>query len=162
MKYEAENYEVIFGSNLISKCRKVVEVRGQGINKQIIRFRVGEDGKILFNSSVNDEKGKTVVKVANSKIQHVQKGFKVDISPNAIKVWNESTGEIWLEFAELGPRKFKLNGIFYLPGYKIVATDEYLDINTNKISNCTFKSCSAALAWANEIHGGARGPSAEA
>jgi hypothetical protein len=148
MKYEAENYEVIFGSNLIQECGKVVELVGKGINQQIIRFRVGEDGKVLFNCSVKDENGKTAVKVANSKIQHVQKGFNVDISSAGIKVWDESTGEVWLEFVELGPRKFKLNGIFYLPGYKIVARDEYLDINTNRIANCTFGSCSAAIGLA--------------
>jgi len=35
MKIEAENYEVIFGSNLISECGRVVELVGKGINKQI-------------------------------------------------------------------------------------------------------------------------------
>jgi hypothetical protein len=148
MKYEAENYEVIFGSNLIQECGKVLELRGKGINKQIIRFRVGEDGKVLFNCSVKDESGTTITKVANSKVQHLRQGFKADISSSAIKVWNESTGEVWLEFVELGPRKFKLNGIFYLPGYKIVARDEYLDINTNRIANCSFGSCSAAIGLA--------------
>jgi hypothetical protein len=45
----------------------------------------------------------------------------------------------------IAPRKFKLNGIFFLPGFKIVATDDYLEINTNRIINSTFKNCSAAI-----------------
>jgi len=42
MKIEAENYEVVFGSNLILECGRVVEIVGKGINKQFIRFREGE------------------------------------------------------------------------------------------------------------------------
>jgi hypothetical protein len=145
MKIEAENYEVVFGSNLISECGRVIEIVGKGINKQIIRFREGEDGKILFNCTVKDQKGKTVAKVANSIIQYVRKGYEAKITGDGIKVVNESTGDIWLEFSYVSPRKFKLNGIFFLPGYKIIATDDYLEINKNRISNCTFKSCSAAI-----------------
>jgi len=145
MKYEAENYEVVFGSNLIQECGKVVELVGKGINKQIIRFRDGEDGKVLFNCSVNDENGKTIAKIANSKVQHLRQGFKASISANTIKVWNEATGEVWLEFEEIGPRKFKLNGIFYLPGYRIVANDDHLDVNGLRMSNNIFRNFSAAI-----------------
>jgi len=145
MKIEAENYEVVFGSNLILECRRAVEIVGKGINKQIIRFREGEDGKILFNCTVKDQEGNTVARVANSIIQHVMQGYETQITDDGIRVIDETTGDIWLEFAYISLRKFKLNGIFLLPGYKIVATDEYLEINTNRISNCTFKSCSAAI-----------------
>ena len=145
MKIEAENYEVVFGSNLISECGRVIEIVGKGMNKQIIRFREGEDGKILFNCTVKDQEGETVAKVANSIIQHVMKGYQAEITDDGIKIINKSTGDIWLEFSYMSPRKFKLNGIFFLPGHKIIATDNYLEINTNRISNCTFKSCSAAI-----------------
>lgn len=145
MKIEAENYEVVFGSNLISECGRVIEIVSKGINKQIIRFREGENGKIMFNCTVKNQEGKTVAKVANSIIQHAMKGYEAQITDDGIKVIDESTGDIWLEFVYISPRKFKLNGIFFLPGYKIIATDDYLEINTNRISNCTFKSCSAAI-----------------
>ena len=145
MKIEAENYEVIFGSNRILECKRVVEIVGKGVNKQIIRFREGEDGRILFNCNVNDQEGRTVAKVANSIIQHVMEGYEANITNEGIKVINKITGDIWLEFVYLSPRKFKLNGIFFLPGYKIIATDDYLEINTNKISNCTFKNCSSVI-----------------
>ncbi len=145
MKIEAEKYEVIFGSNFISECPRVIKLIGKGINKQIMRFREGEDGKILFDCTVKDKKGNTVTRIANSLTQYVMKGYKTQITDDGIKVINKNTGDIWLEFAFVSPRKFKLNGIFFLPGYKIVATDEYLEINTNRISNCKFSSCSAAI-----------------
>jgi len=145
MKIEAENCEVMFGSNRILECKRVVEIVGKGINKQIIRFREGEDGTILFNCTVNDQEGRTVAKIANSIVQHVMEGYEANITNEGIKVINKATGDIWLEFVYLSSRKFKLNGIFFLPGYKIIATDDYLEINTNKISNCTFKNCSSAI-----------------
>jgi hypothetical protein len=71
MKNEAGNYEVIFGSNRILNCGRVVEVVGRGVDKQFIRFREGEDRKILFECTVTDEKGDTEAKVANSRVQHI-------------------------------------------------------------------------------------------
>jgi ligand-binding sensor domain-containing protein len=148
MKIEAENYEVVFGSNQVLKCGKVIELTGKGINKQIIRFREGEDGKIVFNCTIADQDGQTVAKIANCLVQHIKPGYRVDTSDKGIKVLNESTGEVWLEFVHIGSRKFKLNGIFFLPGFKIVATDNYLEINkinTIRMSNNTFESCSVAI-----------------
>lgn len=145
MKIESKNYEIIFGSNLISKCGKVIELAGKGINKQIIRFREGEDGKILFDCIIKNKEGNTVARIANSLTQYIMEGYEAQIIEDGIKIINKKTGDIWLEFAYIGPRKFKLNGIFFLPGYKIVATDKYLKINTNEISNCIFSSCSAAI-----------------
>lgn len=78
-------------------------------------------------------------------LQHVKEGYRAEISDNGVRIVHEATGEVWLEFLCIGPRQFKLNGIFFLPGYKIVATDDYLEINTNRISNCMFANCSAAI-----------------
>ena len=113
MKAEAGNYEVIFGSNRILNCGRVVEVVGKGVNKQFIRFREGGDQKILFWCTVTDEKSDTVAKVANSRMQHTVPGYKAEISDSGIKVLNERTGDVWLEFVSIGPRRFKLNGIFF-------------------------------------------------
>ncbi len=145
MKVEAENYMVIFGSNQITNCGKVIELVGKGINKQVIRFREGADKKILLDCIVKDQKGKTVTKIANSKVQHVMQGYKVEIIDAGVKIIHEATKDVWLEFVCIGPRKFKLNGIFFLPGYKIVATDDYLEINTNRFSKNTFANCSSAI-----------------
>jgi hypothetical protein len=145
MKDEAEIFEVNFGSNTIKNCGSVLKIIGKGFNKQIIRFRVGEDGGILFNCSVKDESGITCVKVANSKIQFVRQGYKADVLANMIKVWKESTGTVLLEFVQTEPRKFKLNGIFYVPGIRIMATDASLDVNGKRIIGNTFDSCSAAI-----------------
>ena len=145
MKNEALNYEVIFGSNRILNCGRVVEIVGKGINKQFVRFREGEDRKILFECTVTDEKGETVAKIANSRIQHIVPGYKTEISDEGIKVVNEKSGEVWLEFVSIGPRRFKLNGIFFLPGFRIIATDEGMNVNSNIFAGNTFVNCAAAI-----------------
>jgi hypothetical protein len=145
MKTEAKNYTVIFGSNLIVNCGTVIKFAGRGIKKQIIRFREGDDNKILFNCITKDQKGRTVAKIANSKVQYIMQGYKAEITDIGVKIVHEATGDIWLEFVCIGPREFKLNGIFFLPGHKIVATDDYLEVNGSKFVKCSFSNCSAAI-----------------
>lgn len=145
MKVDAEKYTVIFGSNVITDCPRVIELKGKGINKQILRFKEGQDGKILCDCTVKNQKNETIAKIANSKLQYVAEGYRADISSEIVKIVEETTNVIWLDFESIGPRRFKLNGMFFIPGYRIVATDDFLEINTNKISNCVFDSCSAAI-----------------
>jgi hypothetical protein len=147
MKTESGNYEILFGTNRILNCPLVVEFVGRGINQQIIRFREGEDGVVLFNCKIADPTGKTIVVVANSKVKHLAEGLQAKITGDGIKVTATVKGlEIpLLEFVKIGPRQFKLNGQFFLPGYRIVATDEGLMVNTNLFSHNTFANCSAAI-----------------
>jgi len=98
--------------------------------------------------TITDQDGKTVAKIAKCLVQHIEPGYRVDTSDKGLKVLNESTGEVWLDFVHIGSRKLKLNGIFFLPGFKIVTTDDYLEtnkINTIRMSNNTYESCSAAI-----------------
>jgi len=120
-------------------------VVGKGVSKQLVRFREGEDGKILFECTVTDETNTTVAKIANSRVQHIAPGYKADISESGMKVMNEATGDVWLEFVSIGPRCFKLNGIFFLPGYKVIATDRGLDVNSLLMVGNTFENCAAAI-----------------
>jgi hypothetical protein len=145
MKADTANYELLFGSNRILKCPRAVELKGKGVNKQIIRFREGEDGVVLMDCTVTDQEGTMVVKVANSRVQHLAEGYQADITGDGIKVITKDSKEVWLAFVKIGPRQFKLNGRFTVPGYMVVATDDYLEINTNRFSNNTFENCSAAI-----------------
>ena len=147
MKTESENYQLLFGTNLILNCPLVVEFVGRGLNQQIIRFREGEDGVVLFNCWLNDPTGKSIVVVANSKVQHLAPGLKPYITGDGIKVTALVKGlEIpVLDFVKIGPRQFKLNGQFCLPGYQIVATDDGLMVNTNLWRGNTYENCSAAI-----------------
>ena len=145
MKTVAKNYELLFGSNIIRNCSLAIEFVGKGINKQVIRFVEGEDGTVLFNCRVTDEEGETVAIVANSKVQHLAEGFRADITGDGIKVTGGESKDPLLDFVKIGPRKFKLNGQFFLPGYKIIATDEALLINRMMIDHNEFQNCSAAI-----------------
>jgi hypothetical protein len=145
MKTETENYELLFGSNRILKCGRAVELVAKGIKKQIIRFREGEDGKVLMDCTVRDQSGGIVAIVANSRVQHVAQGYRADMTREGIRVISEGTKEVWLEFLRTGPRTFKLNGQFFVPGHRIIASDGGLMVNGNMISQCTFESCGAAI-----------------
>lgn len=147
MKTESANYQLLFGSNLILNCPLVVEFVGRGLNQQIIRFREGEDGVVLFNCKMTDPTGKTIAVVANSKVQHLAEGLHENITRDGIRLTATVRGsEIpLLEFVKVGPRQFKLNGHFFLPGYHIVATDDGLMVNTNLWRGNTFENCSAAI-----------------
>jgi hypothetical protein len=145
MKTEAKKYELIFGSNIIQNCTHAIEFVGKGINKQIIRFVEGEDGTVLFNCRVTDEAGKTVAVIANSKVQHLAEGFRADITKEGIKVTGAGSTDPLLDFVKIGPRRFKLNGQFFLPGYRIIATDEALLINGMILDHNEFVNCSAAI-----------------
>ena len=136
VKSKTKNYELIFGSNLIHNCPGVINFAGKGINKQPIVFREGEDGKILLNCHVKDKQGNTVVKLHNSNPVHVNEEYDINIEDKQILVTNKSSKDIWLDFSEIEPNVFKINGIFFLPGYEIVATDEYLRINGSYYSYC--------------------------
>lgn len=145
MKKEAKHYQVVFGSNLITECPSVIKLEGKGINKQIIIFKIGRNSKILFDCKIKDEEERTVAVIANSIVQYIDPDYKADISDNGIIVKNNNTKEVWLEFVQINANKFKLNGRFFIPGYKIKATDNYLEINNNKLIRNVFKNCSAAI-----------------
>jgi hypothetical protein len=78
-------------------------------------------------------------------VQVIVPGYKAEISNSGIKVLNETTGDVWLEFVSIDSRRFKLNGIFFLPGFRIIATDRGLDVNSNLIVGNTFMNCAAAI-----------------
>jgi hypothetical protein len=102
--------------------------------------------KRLFSCHIKDKKQEEIVHVVNSQVKNCRKGFRVDVSRKAIKVWNEKTGDVWLEFATTEEYKtYKLNGIFYLAGHKIVATDKYLDVDGHIKSKYQFPKFADAI-----------------
>jgi hypothetical protein len=78
-------------------------------------------------------------------VRHIVPDYKAEISDEGIKVVNETTGDVWLEFVSIGPRRFKLNGIFFLSGFRIIATDRGLDVNSLVMVGNTFVNCGAAI-----------------
>ena len=144
-KEPAEKYKLIFGSNIIENCSHIISIEGSGVNKEIIRFRIGGDGKLLMNCTVKDPNNKTIAKVHNSKFVHIDEAFEGSILENVLLVRHKETKDIYLEFRYIGPYEVKVNGIFSVLGKKIVATDNGLWINGLQLKNNTFSSCEAAI-----------------
>lgn len=144
-KEPAEKYKLIFGSNIIENCSHIISIEGYGVNKEIIRFRIGGDEKLLMNCTVKDINDKTIAKVHNSKFVHVNEAFEGSILDDGLLVSHKETKEVYLEFRYIGPYEVKVNGIFSVLGKKIVATDDGLWINGLQLKNNTFSSCGAAI-----------------
>lgn len=66
MKIDAENYMVVFGSNQITNCGKVIEIVGKGINKQIVRFKEGPTRKyyVIVRLRIKKEKQSLKLQIA--------------------------------------------------------------------------------------------------
>ena len=144
-KEPAEKYKLIFGSNIIENCSHIISIEGSGVNKEIVRFRIGGDGKLLMNCTVKDINDKTIAKVHNSKFVHVNEAFEGSILDDGLLVSHKETKEVYLEFRYINPYEVKVNGIFSVLGKKIVATDNGLLINGLSLKNNTFSSCGAAI-----------------
>ncbi len=146
MKSEAENCTILFGSCIIQNCRYVIEFVGKGINRQIMRFREGEDGTVLFDGKVYDATGKTVLVIANSKIQYLEEGHNAEVTPHSIIVGEKNAPlKILFELIRLQPRRFLLSGHFFLPGYEILAADNGLFINGELHFREAYINLSAAI-----------------
>jgi len=144
-KQRADKYELIFGSNRIVNCGSVIKIEGRGVNQEIIRLRRGGDGKLLLNCQVKDNAGNTLAKIHNSKPVHIDTNFECDVSEKHIIVREKKSGEIYLEFQYLGGNRLKINGIFWIQGKKIIASDDGLQIGGILMKDNTFQSCGAAI-----------------
>lgn len=150
VKVEAKNYEVQIGTFKIINCEGTINLVGKGLNKQPFRFREGEDGKILLNCTIWDQKRDKVVVLHNSIVQHSQEGYDTQIEDKRIVVTNKATEDIWLDFEEISPNHFKINGIFYYPDIEIFITDTLLKVKTSTNygefkGKTTFSNCSNVL-----------------
>ncbi|MBZ2167025.1 hypothetical protein [Methanobacterium spitsbergense] len=133
VKVEAKNFNVDLGSNKAINCNGVINLVGKGLNKQPLRFREGDDGKILLNCTLRNKKGDPIVVLNNSNsIQNLPTKDEYDtkIENKRIVVTNKTTKEILLDFKEISPNHFKITGIFYFPDIKILITDEFMEITT--------------------------------
>jgi hypothetical protein len=138
------HYELVLGSNTIRNCDGIISFKGK--NQEIIRFKESKEGKILVNCTLKDEYGEIVAELQNSAIAQIKDRYKKQVWEDDIRIINEFTGDIWLEVSSIGPEKLKVNGIFFLPGFKIVATDDYLKINDSlTFSKNIFESCADIL-----------------
>lgn len=133
-----ENYQVIFGSNTVLNSTGYIDLL-KGTTDEPFKFSRDKYGNLILNCTIRDKKGKIVVELVDSIINHIDDDYEVDdFEEYHVKIINKSTKDVWLEFQEISANKVKLNGKFYVDGHKIVATDECLLIGGGmRICNTT-------------------------
>jgi hypothetical protein len=144
-KTPAEKYELTLGGVRIKDCGATVVFSGEGIHHELVRLRTGGDGKLLVNCRVEDEKGHTIASIHNSKIVHVAPEYDTRSSESSWLVKHRETSQVYFEMEHIAPGKIKVNGIFWIGGMKIVASDAGLNIGGTLIHGGTFDSCGAAI-----------------
>jgi len=138
----AKVYKVIFGSNVFENCPSIVTWEDKDI---ILRFRDGGDMKLLVECTVKDKDNNTIAKIANNKLQFAAEFLDFRVVDNGIILKDKKSDIIYLEFRQLGEREVKINGLFYVKGNRIEATDGYLYVNTNKLIGNRFINCRTGI-----------------
>jgi len=154
MKTETRNYSILFGSNLYHNLiYGVVLIDGESRKDQLFRIREGKDGKVFCDCTVKDAAGTTIVKIVNSKIKFLADNLTVTEDAKGHTVIDSATQEKILEYAQMGPRQWKINGIFHYPDFdmEIRADDEKTEIWSNEILRMTVSGF-IAISSATGIH----------
>ncbi|MGZ7117777.1 MAG: hypothetical protein ACXVHS_10090 [Methanobacterium sp.] len=142
---EDGKYTVKIGSNLVLNCDGCINLVGKELNKEPIRFREGDGGKIFLDCTVYNQECNVVFELVNNFPKNVMDDFEVQIENSRIVVIEKSTANYWFDFLKLGPNDFRLNGRFYYPGIEIMITDEYLIVNGHPLTFKTFTNCENVL-----------------
>ena len=128
---------MIFGSNIILDTGSALTVDDGEYQKELVSWAIGSDGIPIVNAKLDDAEGNVVVGITGSRPFTLQKGHTMDVGPGSFEIKNESTGEVLLEIRHLDENTVKVNGIFYIDGEKLEATDNGVTWKTNTISGNT-------------------------
>lgn len=136
---------MILGGNTILDSGSFVSVKRGDESRELVSWRVGSDNMPLVSTRVDDANGDLIAGITESRPLSVRKDCDVEVGPGRLKVKNKDTGEVYFEYQYMDNKTVKLNGVFWLWGEKIVATDEGLFIRGNVLRNCTFDNVGQAI-----------------
>lgn len=138
-KERASSYELVFGSNILNGPEKVVSIPYGTKDIEVVRIMNGADGRLLVEAKIEDETGKTICKIGNSKVQFLKEGLiEKENGPDGILIVDEDENVIF----ELRPmdkyRQIKINGIFNVMGWRIEAKDNGLRLDGHGCTDIKF------------------------
>lgn len=116
----------MLGPTTIERCKASVLVEGKGKNKQLLRIREGDDGKIEVNINVWSPNGSTLIKFYNTKPIQIAPGYSYRTNGNSQIITHDLTGIIVLQLDQLGKRFFRLYGHFVVDQAEIIAVPDTL------------------------------------
>ena len=152
-------YNIVFGSNRFVGTNGIIQVHGKELLK-IDTISFGVTFKPLFSVEVRDSKNTLLGKLYKStSFVHVDPDYEVEtISelgyPRRLALKGKKDGKYVFELNYKQPNEVEINGVFYVKdlSYPIIATKDYLDINTNKfIRNTIIKNGSGIIIDKNSI-----------
>ncbi len=132
---------ITFGSNRFINTNGVISVRG----KELLKIELGDDLQPKISVDVLNQDYKLVGKVWRStSFVLLSKNYepKYEREGELLKrfgLTRKSTGEVVLEIIFHTSTEVEINGVFFVEGinFPIIATKEYLDLNTKKFDHCT-------------------------
>ncbi|MGZ7044465.1 MAG: hypothetical protein ACXVHM_07715, partial [Methanobacterium sp.] len=83
---EDGKYTVKLGSNLVLNCDGCINLVGKELNKEPIRFREGDGGKIFLDCTVYNQECNVVFELVNNFPKNVMDDFEVQIENSRIVV----------------------------------------------------------------------------
>ena len=132
---------ISFGSNRFINTNGVILVRG----RELLKIELGDDLQPLINVDMRNREQKLVGKLWRStSFVLLSKNYepRYEHEGSLIKrlmLIRKSTDEIVFEIIFHSPTDVEINGVFFLEGlsFPIIATKDYLDLNSRKFSHCT-------------------------
>lgn len=127
---------ITFGSNRFLNTNGVISVKG----KELFKMELGDNSRPLITVEIRDQNGELLGKVWKStSFVHCHEDYEpiYEHENNALKrlaLKRKSDNTDIFELVFHAPNDVEINGIFHVKGlsYPIIATREYLDLNTNK------------------------------
>jgi hypothetical protein len=132
---------ITFGSNRFINTNGVISVRG----KELLKIELGADLQPSITVEIRDQKHKFVGRVSKStSFVYLHKDYEPRYEREGdllkrIALIRKSSDEVVFEIIFHSSTEVEINGIFFVEGlsFPIIATKEYLDLNTKKFDHCT-------------------------
>ena len=146
---------ITFGSNKFVRTNGVISFKG----KNIVKIELSVSGEPLITVRVHDHNGKLLGKIwkstsftyvnGNYDAQKEQKGTMI----KRLTLKHKRENKILLDIIFQDYNNVEINGIFYLLGvnFPIIASREYLDINTIKFKNARITKNGKAVEVDNDF-----------
>jgi len=130
-------FNVRFGSNLHKNSGSIIRIKGE----DLIKLERGPDNRLLVSVELRGKNGELLAKIRRNAAVSLNKSLTIHSRLNYLKLIDNKSGETLFETKQMDDGTVKINGVFYVGGIAIIATDKGLNLpNGNVISNCTFEN----------------------
>ena len=142
MKLSSTNpITITFGSNRFINTNGAISARG----KELLKIELGDDLQPAITVEIRDQEHKFVGRISKStSFVYLHKDYEPRYEREGdllkrIALIRKSSNEVVFEIIFHSSTEVEINGIFFVEGlsFPIIATKEYLDLNTKKFSHCT-------------------------